>query len=89
VSLLQLAADARVPQVKVCDFGLARKKPDNMMTVDRELYALHRKSSLPLDAPARCSGIDMSPMCPTYFQVYAVVSGAGAAHVRECLLAQN
>ena len=89
MSLLQLADDAIVPQVKVCDFGLARKKPDNMMTVDRELYVLHKKSSLPLDAPALGSGIDMLPMCSPYFQVYAVVSGAGAAHVRECLLAQN
>lgn len=26
--------------VKVCDFGLARKKPENMMTVDRELCTL-------------------------------------------------
>ena len=26
--------------VKVCDFGLARKKPDTMMLVDRELCTL-------------------------------------------------
>jgi len=49
---LLLRADARVSQVKVCDFGLARKKPENMMTVDRELYVPCEKSGCPPKSPA-------------------------------------
>jgi hypothetical protein len=40
-----LLTRSSVPQAKICDFGLARKIPDKAMTVDRELYVLHEKSS--------------------------------------------
>jgi hypothetical protein len=41
-----LLTKSSVPQAKICDFGLALKMPDKTMMVDRELYVLHKKSSL-------------------------------------------